>query len=143
MLMGQNLIFTNDVLAAITRLANGGDHNMTVWIADVNTARLVDPAPPRLIVIPDGDENKTLETVKHVWDEMERMGVTRRSLAINLGGGMVTDLGGWAAATFKRQRRNYLNSILRHPTLAGNEIGLCRGPQARHAQRPRRVPAPA
>ena len=105
MLMGQNLIFTNDVLAAITRLADGGDHNMTVWIADVNTARLVDPVPPRLIVIPDGDENKTLETVKHVWDEMERMGVTRRSLAINLGGGMVTDLGGWAAATFKRGMR--------------------------------------
>ena len=105
MLMGQNLIFTNDVLAAIKRLANGGDHNMTVWIADVNTARLVDPAPPRLITIPDGDENKTLETVKHVWDEMERMGVTRRSLAINLGGGMVTDLGGWAAATFKRGMR--------------------------------------
>ena len=103
--MGQNLIFTNDVLAAIKRLANGGDHNMTVWIADVNTARLVNPAPPRLITIPDGDENKTLETVKHVWDEMERMGVTRRSLAINLGGGMVTDLGGWAAATFKRGMR--------------------------------------
>ena len=33
---------------------------------------------------------------------MERMGVTRRTLVINLGGGMVTDLGGFAAATFKR-----------------------------------------
>lgn len=99
--MGQNLIFTNDVQAAIERLTNDSDHNLTVWIADVNTARLM-PAPAHLITIPDGDDNKTLATVTRVWDEMERMGVTRRTLVINLGGGMVTDLGGFAAATFKR-----------------------------------------
>ena len=99
--MEQNLIFTNDVEAAIERLTACGDHNLTVWIADVNTARLL-PAPPCLITIPDGDDSKTLETVCRVWDEMERMGVTRHSLVINLGGGLVTDLGGWAAATFKR-----------------------------------------
>ena len=100
--MQQNLIFTNDVAGAIERLTTGSDHNTTVWIADVNTARLVTPAPPCLITIPDGDSHKTLETVTQVWDEMERMGVTRRSLVINLGGGTVTDLGGFAAATFKR-----------------------------------------
>ena len=53
--MQQNLIFTNDVLTAITRLTNDGDHNLTIWIADVNTARLINPAPPRLVIIPDGD----------------------------------------------------------------------------------------
>ena len=100
--MGQNLIFTNDVDEALERLTTSGGHNMTVWIADVNTARLMMPAPAHLITIPDGDENKTLATVTCVWDEMERMGVTRHSLVINLGGGMVTDLGGFAAATFKR-----------------------------------------
>ncbi len=99
--MGQNLIFTNDVEAAIERLTGVGDHNLIVWVADTNTAQLL-PAPPHLITIPDGDDHKTLESVMHVWDEMERMGVTRRSLVINLGGGMVTDLGGFAAATFKR-----------------------------------------
>ncbi len=100
--MGQNLIFTNDVQAAIERLTASTDYNLTVWIADVNTASLL-PTPPRhLITIPDGDENKTLATVTRVWDEMERMGATRHSLVINLGGGMVTDLGGFAAATFKR-----------------------------------------
>ena len=101
-MMQQNLIFTNDVKAAIEQLVTASDHNLTVWIADVNTARLISPAPPCLITIPDGDANKTLETVTRVWDEMERMGLTRCSLVINLGGGMVTDLGGWAAATFKR-----------------------------------------
>ncbi len=100
--MGQNLIFTNDVQAAIERLTASINHNVTVWIADVNTARLLPTPPQHLITIPDGDENKTLATVTRVWDEMERMGVTRHSLVINLGGGMVTDLGGFAAATFKR-----------------------------------------
>ena len=100
--MGQNLIFTNDVQEALERLTTDGNHNMTVWIAGTNTARLL-PAPPQhLIIIPDGDENKTLATVTRVWDEMERMGVTRHTLVVNLGGGMVTDLGGFAAATFKR-----------------------------------------
>ena len=100
--MKQNLIFTNDVHEAVERLEKNGNPNLTVWIADVNTASLVSPAPPHLVIIPDGDDNKTLETVTHVWDEMERMGVTRHSLVVNLGGGMVTDLGGFAAATFKR-----------------------------------------
>lgn len=99
--MKQNLTFTNDVEGAIGRLTANGDHNLIVWIADVNTARLR-PAPFHLITIPNGDDSKTLETVCHVWNEMERMGVTRHSLVINLGGGMVTDLGGFAAATFKR-----------------------------------------
>lgn len=98
----QNLFFTNDVMNTIGQIEAHCDHNLTVWIADVNTARLIAPAPPCLITIPDGDSSKTLDTLCHVWDEMERMGVTRHSLAINLGGGMVTDLGGFAAATFKR-----------------------------------------
>ena len=98
----QNLIFTNNVMAAIGQIETRGGHNVIVRIADVNTARLL-PAPPQhLITIPDGDENKSLETVTRVWDEMERLGVTRNSLVINLGGGMVTDLGGWAASAFKR-----------------------------------------
>jgi len=99
--MKQNLIYTNNVEAAINGIADGGNHNLTVCIADANTARYA-PAGAGLITIPAGDENKTLETVTRVWDEMERMGVTRRTLVINLGGGMVTDLGGFAAATFKR-----------------------------------------
>ena len=100
--MKQSLIFTNDVIEAVERLERNVNPNLTVWIADVNTASLVSPAPFHLITIPDGDGNKTLETVTRVWDEMERMGATRHSLIINLGGGMVTDLGGFAAATFKR-----------------------------------------
>ena len=39
-----------------------------------------------VITIPAGDTNKTLESVTHVWSELQRMGATRHSLLINLGG---------------------------------------------------------
>ena len=48
------------------------------------------------------DVHKNLETLAYVWSELSNNGGTRHSLLINLGGGMVTDLGGFAAATFKR-----------------------------------------
>lgn len=54
------------------------------------------------IVIPPDDTNKTLEHVSSVWQQLTRNGATRHSLLVNVGGGMVTDLGGFAAATFKR-----------------------------------------
>lgn len=49
-----------------------------------------------------GDIHKTLETLASVWQVLSDKGATRHSLLINLGGGMITDLGGFAAATFKR-----------------------------------------
>ena len=99
--MKQNLIFTNDVEAAVEQLKARIDHSLAVWIADVNTERLLF-ALPNLITINDGERAKSWETVRNVWLEMEHAGVTRHSLVFNLGGGMVTDLGGFAAATFKR-----------------------------------------
>ncbi|HHU97094.1 MAG: 3-dehydroquinate synthase [Bacteroidota bacterium] len=60
------------------------------------------------IVIPPGDSNKTLDSLSRVWEQLTENGATRHSLLINLGGGMVSDLGGFAAATFKRGIR-YIN----------------------------------
>lgn len=54
------------------------------------------------IVIPPGDTNKTVATLSSVWTALSQGGASRHSLLINVGGGMVTDLGGFAAATFKR-----------------------------------------
>ena len=48
------------------------------------------------------DIHKNLETLAYVWSQLSNKGGTRHSLMINLGGGMITDLGGFAAATFKR-----------------------------------------
>ena len=60
------------------------------------------------ITIGATDEHKTLQSLAHVWECLQRGGATRHSLLINLGGGMVTDLGGFAASTFKRGI-NYIN----------------------------------
>ena len=55
-----------------------------------------------VISIPSTDTHKDIATLSRVWEMLATNGGTRRSCLINLGGGMVTDLGGFAAATFKR-----------------------------------------
>ena len=49
-----------------------------------------------------GEEHKTIETCNGIWKVLSELGGDRKSLLINLGGGVVTDLGGFVAATFKR-----------------------------------------
>lgn len=60
------------------------------------------------IVIKAGEENKNIEAVMHIWTELETAGAKRNSLFINLGGGMISDLGGFAASCYKRGIR-YIN----------------------------------
>ena len=54
------------------------------------------------INIAAGDENKNLNALSKVWQFLSENGANRQSLLVNLGGGMPTDLGGFAAAAFKR-----------------------------------------
>ena len=59
------------------------------------------PEVPRLVVRA-GERSKSLKTVEKVWRFLISGGAVRRSVLINVGGGMVSDLGGFAAATFMR-----------------------------------------
>ena len=54
------------------------------------------------IVIPQGDDHKNAENALRIWNFLSSHGATRNSLLINLGGGMICDLGGFCASTFKR-----------------------------------------
>lgn len=54
------------------------------------------------------EENKSLETVSRIWDFLFEHAITRRGLLICIGGGALTDMGGFAAATYKRGM-NYIN----------------------------------
>lgn len=56
----------------------------------------------RTIVIPQGDDNKNVTSAMRIWEFLSSHGATRKSLLINLGGGMPCDLGGFCASTFKR-----------------------------------------
>jgi len=55
-----------------------------------------------LITIPSGDENKNIDSAVEIWRYLSENGANRKSLLINLGGGMITDIGGFVASTFKR-----------------------------------------
>ncbi|MDE6273264.1 MAG: 3-dehydroquinate synthase [Muribaculaceae bacterium] len=61
---------------------------------------------PEVIVTPAGEENKTLTALENILSFMSGAGMTRRSMLICIGGGMVTDIGGFAAAVFKRGIRH-------------------------------------
>lgn len=99
-------------LRALVR-ASGCDR---FWIVtDSNVERMVVPifsntvkAAAGTIVIPAGEENKDIAHASLIWETLSRNGATRRSLIVNIGGGVVSDLGGFAAATFKRGIR-YIN----------------------------------
>ena len=56
----------------------------------------------QVITIPATDSHKDIESLMMVWKGLQEGGASRHSCMINLGGGMVTDLGGFAASTFKR-----------------------------------------
>lgn len=55
-----------------------------------------------LLVIEAGEESKNIEIAHHLWNEMLESGADRQSIVFNIGGGVVTDLGGFVASTFKR-----------------------------------------
>ena len=55
-----------------------------------------------LIQINSGEKNKNIETCKIIWQQLTDFKFTRKSLLINLGGGVIGDMGGFVAATFKR-----------------------------------------
>lgn len=85
-------------------------HDRLFILTDEHTHRLCLPQLQNIPAIQDATEiiigaedvHKNLETLAFVWQALSEQGATRHSLLINLGGGMVTDLGGFAAATFKR-----------------------------------------
>lgn len=55
-----------------------------------------------ILEMESGEENKTLDTCNGMWEAMSDLDGDRKSLMVNLGGGVVTDLGGFIAAAFKR-----------------------------------------
>lgn len=55
-----------------------------------------------IVELEDGEENKTIETCIQIWKVLLELGADRKSLIINLGGGVITDMGGFIASTFKR-----------------------------------------
>ncbi len=58
--------------------------------------------PIELIELPSGEQNKQLFFCQSVWEQLSEQGADRKSLLINLGGGVITDMGGFIASCYKR-----------------------------------------
>lgn len=106
----QKIIISRDICKSIEEAANWNNYDHVFVLTDEMTNELcLGPAmeserirQAKIITIKATDTNKTLESLAHVWKELSDNGCTRHSCMINIGGGMVTDLGGFAASTFKR-----------------------------------------
>ena len=112
----QKVIISTNLESSLTSAVSECERDRTFVLVDETTEKLCLPLiagfdcvrGAKIITIGATDEHKTLESLAHVWECLQHGGATRHSLMINLGGGMVTDLGGFAASTFKRGI-NYIN----------------------------------
>ncbi len=72
------------------------DHTSEHCLAKINVQN------DGVIEIKSGEENKHLETCYLIWKQMTQYHMTRKSLLVNLGGGVIGDMGGFAAASYQR-----------------------------------------
>ena len=106
----QKVVISTNLQEALTDAISACPHDKLFVLVDKTTEQVCLPVvagfdcmkQAQRIVIGATDSNKTLDSLSHVWQELQQRGATRHSLMVNLGGGMVTDLGGFAASTFKR-----------------------------------------
>ena len=111
-----NTIITNSVIAELSSRLQHIAYDRLFLLTDNDTKKYCLPliskmpelAKAQLITIPSGDEHKNLQSLVSIWEYLSNNQATRKSLLVNLGGGLISDIGGFAASTFKRGMR-YIN----------------------------------
>lgn len=92
----------------ISAFLGKNNYSKTVVLVDEKTKKYCYPSLKNtipkhgLIQIKSGEQNKNLETCTHIWQQMTALKLDRHALMINLGGGVIGDMGGFCAATYKR-----------------------------------------
>lgn len=108
--MKQKVVISGNLERDLVNAISECEHDRIFVLTDETTQQLCWPKIKNFkalknstpIIIKATDTHKNLDTLSQVWQTLSNGGATRHSLMINLGGGMVTDLGGFAASTFKR-----------------------------------------
>ncbi len=77
--------------------SNTNEHCLPIFLPNLETDLTIE-----IIEFDAGEENKNIETCVQIWSVLTELKADRKSLVLNLGGGVVTDLGGFIASTFKR-----------------------------------------
>ena len=109
-----NFSFSDDPGSELREFFHLNNPSSVFVIVDENTKHFCLPkvssffSGMSVITIKSGDENKTIEQVQYIWNFLQEKDADRKSIVINLGGGVVTDIGGFAASTFKRGLK-YIN----------------------------------
>ena len=105
-----NISYGSEGLIALVQQLSKHEYTSIFVLVDENTEKhcltrfLVQTElnPTSVLVMQAGEENKHLSTCEKLWNQLSSLGADRNSALINLGGGVVTDLGGFVACTFKR-----------------------------------------
>ena len=108
--MNQRVIISENIEKKLEKALAECEHDKVFILTDTTTRKLCLQkivtfpclSDANVITIEPSDTHKDLHSLAHVWTALGSGGATRHSCLINLGGGMVTDLGGFAASTFKR-----------------------------------------
>ena len=87
---------------AISKIFIIVDENTNEYCLPHFLPQLETEIPFEIIELEAGEEHKTIETCAGVWEALTELGADRKSLIINIGGGVITDMGGFIASTFKR-----------------------------------------
>lgn len=103
-------IFVGNIWNQLQEFLSQKNYSHTFILVDENTMECCLPiffekiknTNAEIIIIPPGETFKTLDTCQHIWSELMRLNADRKSLLINLGGGVIGDMGGFCASTFKR-----------------------------------------
>ncbi len=106
----QKVVICKDMRQELQEFLSLLDYDKMFILTDTNTREkcypLLQDIPAfkeaQLIVTEAGDMYKSLDYLANIWTYLSNHGASRNSLLVNLGGGMVTDMGGFAGATFKR-----------------------------------------
>lgn len=105
------IFFNEDCYIHLQQLLLPEKYSKVFVIADSNTSQLCLPRflanlateiEIEILEIDAGEINKNIETCTNAWHALTELEADRKSILINVGGGMVTDLGGFVASTFKR-----------------------------------------
>ncbi len=105
-----NIIFSQQIEAELDKIIASYSAGKVFLLTEIIPEKLCLPLIDgiikkyniRKITIEGGEKNKSIDSVLKVWEVLSKEGADRKSLLINIGGGMLTDLGGFAASTFKR-----------------------------------------
>ena len=95
-----------DLHSALSKILSSYEPDQVCFVVDEHVRGIVEASKGQIglkcCTLSVSESEKTLETVRKIWDFFFSIGLTRRGVVVAIGGGVLTDVVGFAAATYKR-----------------------------------------